>query len=162
MTEARTALRLLGILLLSVLCPLATAQDAHDGSAAPGADTAGATIGRLGEPAGVDPTKFKFSEAESRLWMSDHLRNVSRPARLYYQFTKAGSLEEGFSDNVYLDVLKLNSDGTKDANLHFLTGEREQPFTPENVSNVRGNPILGVYLQGDVLDMNRLTQGNWR
>lgn len=161
MIETHSVLRQLGILLLSAMCPLAVAQDTHDGSAAV-TDTDGATIGRMGEPAGVDPNKFKFSEAESRLWMSDHLKNVTRPARLYYQFTKAGSLEEGFSDSVYLDVLKLNSDGTKDANLHFLTGEREQAFTPENVTSIRGNPVLGVYLRGDVLDMNRLTQGNWR
>lgn len=161
MIESWAVLRGLAIATFVGLCATAAIAD-DSGSGGEPTEVGGATLGRMGEPAAVDPNTVKFSEAESRLWMSDHLHNIARPARLYYQFTRGGSLEEGFSDNVYLDVVQLNADGTKDTNVQFFSGERAQPSSPDNVTNVRGNPVLGVYMRGDVYDMNRLTQGSWR
>ena len=122
----------------------------------------GATLGRMGDPAVVDPSKVKFSEAESRLWMSNHLKNIKKPGRLYYKFHKSGTYEKGFDDSVYLDILKINKDGTKDTDLEFFTGPRRQPASPGNLLGIRGNPVLGIYLQGDIIEMNRLTHGSWR
>ena len=122
----------------------------------------GATLGRMGESAVVDEDKFQFSEAENRLWEEDHLRNIKHTGRLYYAFHKSGSFEKGFDDSVYLDILKLNDDGTKDANLKFFTGTRRQPVSPANLEGIRGNPVLGIYMQGDVNEMDRLTHGSWR
>lgn len=120
-------------------------------------------VGRYGESAAVDPAKFKFSTAEVELWMEDHLHNIDKPARLYYAFNKSGSFEEGFSDSVYLDILDINKDGTKNASLKFMSGAREQHFAHAgNLTHITGNPVLGVYLQGDVNEMNRLTEGSWR
>lgn len=160
MTETRSLTGKLLCLVMLGLCWSAVAEEGE--GKAEVIEVPGATLGRMGDPVGVDPETFNFSEAEARLWLSDHLKNITRPARLYYQFTKAGSFEEGFSDSVYLDILELNPDGSKKADLQFFSGDREQPFTPENVTNVRGNPVLGVFMRGDVHDMNRLTQGNWR
>ncbi|MBI1733310.1 MAG: hypothetical protein HYR49_11170 [Gammaproteobacteria bacterium] len=122
----------------------------------------GATVGRLGEPVAVDEKEFKFSEAETQLWLADHLKNITQPMRLKYEFIKSGSYEEGFSDVVTLDIRKVNDDGTKNADMQFFSGERAQPFTPDSVTEIRGNPVLGLYLRGDVYDMNRLTEGSWR
>jgi hypothetical protein len=161
-TERRRTLP--GIVLSAALAfPVAApaaAQDEDAGHA--GAEVKGAAIGRLGDPAAVDPDEFQFSDAEARLWMSDHLKNITRPARLRYAFVKSGSFEEGFTDSVFLDVLSIHEDGSKDVNMQFFTGHRSQPFEPENVSQVTGNPILGIYMRGDVHDMNRLTSGSWR
>jgi len=122
----------------------------------------GATVGRMGEPVAIDEDNFHFSEAETRLWEDDHLANIKHTGRLYYAFHKSGSFEKGFDDSVYLDILKINDDGSKDTNLKFFTGARRQPVGPANLQGIRGNPVLGIYMQGDVYEMNRLTHGSWR
>lgn len=122
----------------------------------------GATIGRLGDPAIIDDKEYKFSEAESRLWLADHLKNITQPIRLRYDFVKSGTYEDGFSDVVLLEIKQLNDDGSKNVDMQFFTGERSQPFSPDTVTEVRGNPVLGLYMRGDVYDMNRLTEGSWR
>jgi hypothetical protein len=120
-----------------------------------------ARIGRMGEAETV-PEGFSFSDAENRLWLDDHLSNIDRPVRLYYEFVKSGSYEEGFTDAVYLDIIKINEDGSKNAVLDFFTAARKQVVSPENVTNIRGNPVLAIFMQGDVYEMNRLTEGHWR
>lgn len=118
-------------------------------------------IGRFGETDKI-PEDFQFNEAEIKLWLSDHLKNIKQPTSLYYEFEKSGTLEEGFSDSVYLKILELNEDGTKNAALDFFTAERKQAVTPDNVTNITGNPVLGIFMQGDVYEMGRLTEGHWR
>lgn len=119
------------------------------------------SIGRMGEVEEI-PEGFEFSPAEKKLWFADHLANIQEPGRLYYEFEKTGTYEDGFSDAIYLDILELNDDGTKNANLDFFTADRKQAIHPDNVTNIRGNPVLGVFMQGDVYEMNRLTEGHWR
>lgn len=119
-------------------------------------------IGRMGDAIGVDPETFEFSSAERMIWLDDHLQNVSKPARLYYEFIRDGSYEEGFTDAVYLDISKINEDGSKNTILEFFTADRQQDANSDNLNNIRGNPVIGVYMQGDVMEMNRLTEGSWR
>lgn len=119
------------------------------------------SIGRMGEVEPI-PEDFEFNEAENKLWLDDHLSNIKKPVRLYYEFEKSGTYEEGFSDSVYLDIIEINEDGTKNADLDFFSAERKQEVSPQNVTNIRGNPILAVYMQGDIYEMNRLTEGHWR
>jgi hypothetical protein len=118
-------------------------------------------IGRYGEVDKV-PEDFEFNQAEVKLWLTDHLVNIKKPTSLYYEFVKSGTLEEGFTDSVYLKILELNEDGTKNAALDFFTAERKQAVTPDNVTNIVGNPVLGIFMQGDVYEMGRLTEGHWR
>ena len=150
-----------GIHLRITLCALlffsAAVVVAEDDSE--GMEVKGATIGRMGDPVGVDPNTFEFADAEVKLWMDNHLRNISSPGRLYYDFVKSGSYEEGFSDSVFLDIVKINEDGSKDADLEFFTAGRQQNERREGIT---GNPVLGKYMEGDVYEMNRLTNGSWR
>ena len=118
-------------------------------------------IGRVGEVE-ANPENFHYTDAETKLWLDDHLKNIDRPVKLYYEFVKSGSYEEGFTDSVYLDIVKVNEDGTKNALLDFFTADRKQAVNPDNVTNIRGNPVLGIYMQGDIYEMNRLTEGHWR
>ena len=119
------------------------------------------SIGRMGDVEEI-PEGFEFSEMEVRLWKTAHLDNITKPARLYYEFSKTGSYEEGFEDSIFLDVVEFNEDGTKNTNLQFFSAEREQFIRPENVLNVRGNPVLGIFMQGDMYEMDRFTGGSWR
>ena len=102
--------------------------------------------------------ELQFSEAETRLWLTDQLQSITSSIELTYSFEKSGSLESGFSDRVQFAINKINDDGTKVASLQFLTGERNFPVPAVERTTV--NPILKVYLQGDVYEMNRLTDPN--
>jgi len=119
-------------------------------------------IGSWDDSGRVDPDEYKFSNAENKLWTDKHLLNIVQPARLHYEFEKTGSYEDGFIDDVYLDIVKINEDGTRDAVLDFFSDEQKQMVAPSNVENITGNPVIGIYLQGDVYEMSRFTEGNWK
>ncbi|MEM7543364.1 MAG: hypothetical protein AAF384_17530 [Pseudomonadota bacterium] len=97
----------------------------------------------------------EFSEAETRLWLTDQLAAVTGKTKFTYSFDKTGTYERGFSDRIEFLVDDLHDDGTKSASLQFLTGERNVPVPPAPNTDV--NPVLKIYLQGDVYEMNRLT-----
>lgn len=118
----------------------------------------GATIGRFGVP--VESADVELSEAESVLWLTDQLANVTKPSRLEYSFERSGTMGDGFSDSIQLDVTRIKEDGLRSARVNFFTGERHQYVPPNERTN--GNPVLAIFLQGDVYEMNRLTEGNWR
>lgn len=99
---------------------------------------------------------------KKKLWHANHLANIEKPVSLYYEFVKSGTYEDGFSDSVYLKILELNEDGSKNAMMEFFTADKKQTVTSDNVTNINGNPVLGIFLQGDVYEMNRLTDGHWR
>ena len=103
----------------------------------------------------TDSGELEFSEAETKLWLTDQLQSVSEAMELIYRFEKSGSLEAGFSDEVKFVINKLNGDGTKAGLLNFFTGERNFPVPSVDATTI--NPVIKVYLQGDVYEMNRLT-----
>ena len=108
------------------------------------------------QPAATEtPDTETFSEAESRLWMTDQLSTIDKAMRLTYRFEKSGSLEKGFTDTVKFVVSRINADGSKAAAIEFFSGERNFPVPPVDSTTV--NPVLMVYFQGDVYEMNRLT-----
>ena len=78
-----------------------------------------------------------FSEAETRLWLTDQLESVTHAMELTYRFEKSGSLETGFSDQVRFVIQKINDDGSKVASMEFLTGERNFPVSPVDSTTVR-------------------------
>ncbi|MCC6708426.1 MAG: hypothetical protein IT492_12790 [Gammaproteobacteria bacterium] len=121
---------------------------------------ASASVTAAEAQAAQQPAEVKFSEAETRMWMTDQLRNVTKPINLRYDFHKTGSLEPDFNfdDKVELKVEKINADGSKDGTVQFFTGEHNFPAPP--MESVTVNPVLGHYLYGDVMQMNRLTDPN--
>ncbi len=156
-TETGIQLRVIAGVLWLLLASCAVAEDAAEE-----VEVKGATLGRMGDSAVVDPATYEFAVAEKKLWLDNHLQNISSPGRLYYDFVKRGTFEQGFSDSVYLDILGINEDGSKNADLAFFTAERQQSVRRDNLVNVTGNPVLTIYMQGDVYEMNRLTEGSWR
>jgi len=126
-------------------------------SAADAADDSKATAAPAAEAADAAPVKF--SEAETLLWRTDQLKDIKKPTRLKYEFKKGGSLEKGFTDSVVLNIVKVKPDGMKAGNLQFFTGERHHYVPP--YENIDGNPVLSIYLEGDVYEMKRLTGGSW-
>ncbi len=150
-----TRLQVLSLCGMTLFAGVALAQEATE------PETEG-SIGRMGDSAVVDVNTYEFSPAERKIWLNDHLQNVEKPARLYYEFVKSGTYEEGFTDAVYLDIIEINDDGSKNAELEFFTADRQQQASRDNLSNITGNPVIGIYMQGDVVEMNRITDGHWR
>ena len=101
-----------------------------------------------------------FSRANTLLFYTDHLANVSAPNTIHYTFVNRGAETEGFSDAIELRVTEASKDGHKNVSLNYLTGSRHQYVPP--IPNSKGNPILKVFLQRDVHEMGRLTRGPWR
>jgi hypothetical protein len=99
--------------------------------------------------------EVQFSEAENLLWMTDQLRAVTAPSVITYSFVKDGSYEEGFEDSIEFTISKVHADGMKAASIRFFTGQRNFPVPSVDSTDV--NPVLKVYFQGDVYEMNRLT-----
>ncbi len=119
-------------------------------------------VGRFGDSLAAE--NVDFSDAERLLWLTDHLENITSEQSIRYKFIRTGTMEEEFADDVKINIVALHDDGTKTVNMIFLSGEREKKDAvyPENVRGVRGNPVIGMYMQGDVHEMNRLTDGSWR
>ncbi len=117
-----------------------------------------AHIGRVGDS--MESENVKLSDAETLLWMTDHLKNIKTPTVLRYHFKKQGTFEEGFEDNVEFRIKEIKPDGMKAGEVSWFSGERNHYVPPYD--GISGNPVLGIYLQGDVLEMNRITEGYWR
>jgi len=104
--------------------------------------------------AGADPQPI--SQAETLLFMTPHLKDVATPSRLHYAFRKSGTLEQGFSDSVDVDITG-QPDGSKKGAVRFFSGTRQIPY-PE-VEHAEGNPVLLFYLEREIREMARLTGG---
>ena len=78
----------------------------------------------------------ELSKAETLLWMTDQLSAVNDPVEIRYEFNRTGTFDPGFTDTVRFIVHAVK-------------------VAP--VENTTINPVLKVYLQGDVYEMNRLT-----
>ena len=100
-------------------------------------------------------SEIEFSEAEILLWLTDQLQVIKKPTTLSYRFERTGTYDAGFTDEVVFKVTAIKPDGMKAASLDFFSGERRFEVPAAERTNI--NPVLKVYLQGDVYEMNRLT-----
>ena len=98
-----------------------------------------------------------ISVAETLLFQTDHLRNARPPLTLTYAFSKAGSLEPGFADEVQV-MLAAGAPGARPSvTMHFLSGPRQRQAP--DAENPEGNPALLGFLERDIAEMARLTGG---
>ena len=103
------------------------------------------------------PAAEDFSAAERALFMDPHLAGIKPPQTLHYSFQSSGSLEAAFDDNVTLK-LKAQPDGRCcSAEAQFLSGARRVTLPAVDVA--QGNPVILYFLERDIHEMQRLTQG---
>jgi hypothetical protein len=109
-------------------------------------------------PLAAQEPKPDFSAAERLLFVNHQLGNVKAPATLRYRFSKQGTLEPGYEDQVALS-LKTGADGRCcAAHTDFLSAGRrlELPDLPA----AEGNPVILHFLEREVREMQRLTRGS--
>lgn len=99
-----------------------------------------------------------YSPAERALFMTNQFATLKPPLTLQYNYTKGGSLEEGFSDKVAIVLRAQNNGKCCTANTDFLSGARRLSL-PE-VAAADGNPVILYFLERDIREMSRLTKGN--
>jgi hypothetical protein len=102
------------------------------------------------------PPSQPISQAETLLFMTNHLKGTKLPTRLEYAFRKDGTLDGTFDDSVAID-LKKGKGGETVATTRFLSGERTVSYPP--VENAEGNPVILWFLDRDIKEMERLTGG---
>jgi hypothetical protein len=100
-----------------------------------------------------------ISDAEKRVFMTDHLKNVAAPASLSYKFTRSGALESAFEDKVSVSVKAPTAGPGKNCHVDFLSGENQFRGVPDTIENATGNPVILAFLERDLVEMKRLTKG---
>lgn len=99
----------------------------------------------------------EISAPEKLLFQTNHFANVTKPMRLSYVYRQVAAAPEAFSDNVSVDVIKRNADGTASVAAQFLTGVHAIAIPP--IDDAHGNPVLLGFLERDIAEMKRLTGG---
>lgn len=97
-----------------------------------------------------------LTPAQVALFESDHLKDITRPVQLEYEFTHRGGAGD-FTDAVTADVRDVRPDGRKDVWVQFLTGEHQMRFPP--AMGFKGNPVLMYFLEHDTVEMQQATGG---
>lgn len=106
-------------------------------------------------PSAAPAPSSPISEAETVMFMANHLAGVKAPATLRYAIHHGGSMEAAFDDTAEVMVEQGKAKGTKTVNARFLSGERRLQL-PE-VEDAQQNPVLLYFLERDISEMKRLT-----
>ena len=102
---------------------------------------------RADEPPAEDTRPL--SPAQTLLFETQHLQNVTRAGTLGYAYVRDGAA--GFADTVAVQIRQVNPDGSKNLAFDYLTGTHHVVF-PE-LDHFRGNPLLMLTLERDVAEM---------
>jgi len=100
-----------------------------------------------------------FSEINNELFDKAHLKNVSQPGTLHYQYKKDSFIDGTREDTIDMIVTNLRNTGRKDTSFEFFTGPYKRPYEERN--NQQGNGVFVLYLEFDIHELDRLTGGEW-
>ena len=100
-----------------------------------------------------------FSDVNNALFDKAHLKNITRPGTLHYQYEKKSFIDGNRKDTVDVIVSNIRNTGRKDTRFLFFTGKHNRPYTERE--NQQGNPAFVLYLEFDIRDLERLTGGSW-
>lgn len=89
----------------------------------------------------------KLTKAETLLFETPHLVNVSPGQTLHYSFQRISRLGDGYKDHVSLKVDAGETRDVRNVSFEFFTGERRRPYPP--LSYVTANPLLTIYFNRD-------------
>ena len=103
------------------------------------------------------PTAAQQTEAQKVIFATPHLENIVVPGTLVYDFRRSGTMEGSLEDKVSVVVTKVREDNRKTFEFDFLSGKNHRAY--DGVGPMRGNPLIMLFLEWDVEQMNRLTGG---
>jgi hypothetical protein len=97
------------------------------------------------------------SEAETALFLTDHLGKIEAPAVLRYGFSRRGHLDTAFEDTIEVSIAAAGAGGGHSVTTRCLSGGRKVELPPLDFA--QGNPALLCFLERDIREMQRLTGG---
>lgn len=101
-----------------------------------------------------------FSEVNNALFDSPHMQSIKTAGKINYQYKKIRTDEKNQNDSVTIDVSNLSENGRTDQSYVFFTGENQKNYPTRK--NIIGNGIFMMFLEWDVHQLERQTEGSWR
>jgi hypothetical protein len=99
-----------------------------------------------------------YSAAQDALFSTPHLANIEKPTTLHYAYKHQGTLEQAYDDVVDVTITAVSADGRKNISFNYLSDKHHQDFPP--VEGFRGNPIIMMFLEYDVMRLSQQTGGS--
>ena len=100
----------------------------------------------------------EFSKANQLLFMQDHF-DPAASARYTYQVVQTGP-EAGSPNTITMTARDVAGNGTK--SVDFSMSQKDLAAQLEPIERARGNPLIMIFLQTDVVDQAKATGGHWR
>lgn len=100
-----------------------------------------------------------FSEVNNALFDKAHLKNLSQPGTLHYDYKRDSFVDGSREDTISMTVTNFRNTGRKDTSFEFFTDQYNRPYQPRN--NQQGNGVFVLFLEFDIREMDRLTGGDW-
>lgn len=109
-------------------------------------------------PPGEPPPPPDASSITTHLFSRNLMSDVHKPAHFTYDLKREAKGEDPVSGHVLMDVREVRPDGGKAVYFKIDGGIGPYDFGPVEASNQ--NPVVIVYLQADVVRLQRLTGGS--
>lgn len=101
-----------------------------------------------------------YSEINNALFDNPHMQNIKVPGTLIYSYQKTRTDEVPIKDIVSVDINNITATGRTDQTYNFFTGKNKRPY--QSRTNQSGNGIFMLFLEWDVHQLERETEGSWR
>jgi hypothetical protein len=96
------------------------------------------------------------------LFETPHLDNLAQGAHVVYRLQRTVSdaqlLGQPWSDDIKLDIRKVEGDGKREVVMQIFSGERARE--PQDITDMTGNPLLVLFLDRCVKNFNQVAGGN--
>jgi len=99
----------------------------------------------------------EYSRAQTALFRTPHLDNVTEPTTLEYEYRRSAGPDDTFVDTVRMSVTQISPDQGKTVKFEYLTGSHARPYG--EVTDFRGNPLIMVFLEEDLRRMQQKLGG---
>lgn len=96
-----------------------------------------------------------ITEAETRLFLDDHLKSVSGAQVLHYTLRKRGTMDQPLDDAIEVEV--TDNAGARAVETRCMTGSQKLELPP--IEEAKGNPAVLCFLERDIREMERITGG---
>ena len=100
-----------------------------------------------------------FSDINNDLFDSPHMRNIKKTGNLNYLFVSNHG-DKSIKDTARIEVTNIRESHRTDQKYFFFTDKNNKPFSSR--SNMLGNGIFMLFLEWDIHDLERSTEGSWR
>ena len=102
----------------------------------------------------------EFSKANSLLFLNDHLTSQDYSARYTYISSRTGSHDSDYEGRITITAHRIPGSDAK--RVEFDASPKMGPNELPVVDQARGNPLIMVFLQRDMLELAKATGGHWR